>query len=89
MRFVNSDLFYGERGRMGRVQKGTRGGFGGKKLVSIGARNVTRQTVVQSNGRIMRQSDRLVSCFRTLIGRRAGLRLQGYSLIRWKPSGKG
>lgn len=71
MRFVNSDLFYGERGRMGRVQKGARGGFGGKQLVSIiGARNVTRQTVVQSNGKIMRQSDRLVSCFRTLIGRR-------------------
>jgi hypothetical protein len=33
MRVVNSDLFYGERGRMGRVRKGPRGGFGGKKLV--------------------------------------------------------
>lgn len=26
MRVVNSDLFYGERGRMGRAQKGARGG---------------------------------------------------------------
>jgi hypothetical protein len=70
MRFVNSDLFYGERGRMGTVQKGARGGFGGKKLVSLVHEIVTRQTVVKSNGRIiMRQRDRLVSCFRTLIGR--------------------